>query len=139
MLRIDGLFLTLVGGAQTLLDLLGYLGVGPQSLHFEGRPYVIGFFEAHGLAALAGLAVFAVSRRSYDANWHAWAASIHLLLGAANLVFWEAFQVYDMTAAGYGATVVHAGFLVVQTIAWMRLRAQPYIARSNQNMARTEA
>jgi hypothetical protein len=35
------------------------------------------------------------------------AATVHTLLGTANLVFWDSFTVFGMVPMGIAATVVH--------------------------------
>jgi hypothetical protein len=53
----------------------------------------VGFVEAHGLALILGVLFWrAASLRS----WHLAAVAVHVLLGTANLVFWQTFIVMDM-------------------------------------------
>jgi hypothetical protein len=52
VLRLDGGFLLVAGGAAMIIETVGhFLGVGPLA-QTKGSPYTIGGFEAHGLAII---------------------------------------------------------------------------------------
>ena len=90
---------------------------GPEgSLPVEG----IGFIEAHGLALILGITLW---RASATRSWHLTAAATHLLLGAANLAFWNIFVEADMLALGYLSTVLHGVFVALQLTAAVAARA----------------
>jgi hypothetical protein len=113
ILRADGLFLIVVGTIQFLLELRAYyFGVGPASGLIRDAPHtVIGFIEAHGLAIIMGvLFARAVPTRS----WHLAGAAVHVLLGTANLVFWQIFIAADVLPMGYGSTAIHWILVVLQ-------------------------
>jgi hypothetical protein len=45
------------------------------------------------------------------------AAAVHVLLGGANIVFWESFGTFGMVPMGIAATVVHVVFVVLHAVA----------------------
>jgi hypothetical protein len=47
-------------------------------------------------------------------GWHLTAAAIHVLLGTANVVFWQLFIASDMLMVGYVTTALHGLFVVLQ-------------------------
>lgn len=125
LLTADGVFLAVVGGIQVLLELAAYYaGAGPYGEFFDRSPYIIGWVEAHGMAFLIGVLLLAVARKHLNRFWHAFAGAVHVLLGAANLAFWDSFAVFGMVAMGVAATVVHFLFVVLHAAALVR-RAQP--------------
>jgi hypothetical protein len=52
-----------------------------------------------------------------ERSWHLTAAAVHVLLGAANLVFWQIFIAADMLAVGYITTALHGLFVALQLLA----------------------
>ena len=50
-------------------------------------------------------------------SWHLTAVAVHVLLGTANLVFWQIFVAIDFLAMGYITTGLHWLFVVLQLIA----------------------
>ena len=50
-------------------------------------------------------------------SWHLTAAAVHLLLGTANLVFWDIFVAGDALIAGYVTTSLHWLFVGLQLFA----------------------
>ena len=46
--------------------------------------------------------------------WHLAAAAVHILLGTANLAFWNFFVVADVLMVGYVTTALHALFAALQ-------------------------
>ena len=114
---IDGVFLTLVGTAQVILELLAhFLGVGPYTAVFDRSAYTIGWVEAHGLAAMIGVVFLVVGARERRRFWHGFALAVHLLLGAANLLFWQSFVDFATTPLGVVGTLAHVLFATAQ--AW---------------------
>jgi hypothetical protein len=121
ILIVNGIFLVLVGAVQMTLELLGHhLGVGPLGQAFAGSPYTIGFVEAHGLALIFGvLFLRAAAGSDIEAFWHGTGAIVHLLLGGANLLFWQSFVTFDLVPMGIVATAFHAVFALAQSWAAM--------------------
>ena len=74
----------------------------------------IGFVEAHGLAFIIGIRLWLAPPLRI---WHFTAAAVHVLLGTANLLFWQLFVSADMLAVGYVSTILHAGFAGLQLFA----------------------
>ena len=109
LLRLDGAFLVLVGAVQVPFELASHhLGVGPYGGHFLGSPDTIGFVEAHGLALLIGLLLLGVAAPAPTRAWLLFAFGVHLLLGGANVLFWDSFVALGLTPMGAIATVIHA-------------------------------
>jgi hypothetical protein len=120
-LRVDGVFLALVGGAQIIFELLSHFGgIGPLGRIFAGSHYTIGFFEAHGLALLIGLLLIFVAASDPKRFWHGFAACVHVLLGGANLLFWSSFVYWGLVPMGAIATAFHGLFLVAQLFFFVR-------------------
>jgi hypothetical protein len=112
---VDGIFLAAVGAAQITFELLShYKSAGPFGALFYGSPYTIGWVEAHGFALLTGILFLAVGVNDGRRFWHASALAVHVLLGSANVVFWNAFVTFDVVPMGLAATVAHVLFVVVQ-------------------------
>jgi len=121
ILRADGAFLALVGGAQMIFELLShFFGVGPWGRIFAGSAYTIGFLEAHGLAFLIGLLLIFVAASEHKRYWHGFAACVHVLLGGANLLFWSSFVAWGLVPMGIVATIFHGLFLVAQLFFYVR-------------------
>lgn len=121
ILVANGLFLVVVGAVQMSFELLGHhFGIGPLAQAFAGSPYTIGFVEAHGLALIFGvLFLRAAAGREIEPFWHGTAVVIHLLLGGANLLFWQSFITFDLVPMGIAATAVHAVLVIAQAWAAM--------------------
>src|SRR5262245_41278093 len=106
LLLANGVFLVVVGGVQVVFELAAdYASARPYGYVFEESPYVIGWVEAHGLAFIIGVLLLTVAARDGRRFWHALGAAVHLLLGAANLVFWDSFIVFGVVTMGVVATV----------------------------------
>ncbi|MCL4859634.1 MAG: hypothetical protein KJZ93_09520 [Caldilineaceae bacterium] len=109
----DALFLLVMGALFAFFELLShFFAIGPQGDRFYGSPYTIGFFEAHGLAALIGLLLFRALRHADRQFWHGFALAVHLLLGGANLTFWGIFTFFGLEMQGVMVTSVHALFVL---------------------------
>lgn len=126
LLRVNALFLLAAGAGGFVTDLTGaFLQHGPQGIVLAGAPYAaIGFVEAHGLAIIIGVLLW---RAEPERNWHLTAAAVHLLLGSANLLFWQIFVAADMLVVGYVTTALHAMFALLQLAAG--LGGRPLLAR----------
>lgn len=123
LLRANALFLLLAATGGLVTDLIGaFVLKGPQGIVLAAAPYAaIGFVEAHGLALIIGVLLWrAVPSRS----GHFTAAAVHVLLGTANLVFWQVFVAADMLAMGYVTTSLHWLFVALQAHAGFTLGAK---------------
>lgn len=115
-LRLDGALLVLAGTAALVSDTVGhFLGVGPLAKSL-GSPYTIGSFEAHGLAIIIGLFLLGANARV----WHWMGLAVHVLLGTANLIFWNSFVQLGVIPVGIVTTVLHGVFVCAQTISICR-------------------
>lgn len=112
-LRANAVFLIVAASWGMCVGLLGaFAGIGPQSAIVAAAPHsVIGFVEAHGLALILGVLLW---RAEPLRSWHLTAAAVHVLLGTANLVFWQIFIAADMLTGGYITTSLHWLFVALQ-------------------------
>jgi hypothetical protein len=123
LLLANGVFLVVVGGVQVVFELLAYYsGVGPYGYLFDESPYAIGWVEAHGLAFIIGVLLLTVAARDGRRFWHVLAATVHTLLGTANLLFWDSFVAFGMVPMGIAATVVHFVLVSAHTTAFIASR-----------------
>ena len=116
LLRANAIFLLAASTGGFISDVRGaFLGLGPVGRVVAKVPDAgIGFIEAHGLAFILGILLW----RAIPARmWHLTAVAIHVLLGTANLVFWQLFVATDMLALGYVTTGLHWIFVVLQLYA----------------------
>jgi hypothetical protein len=117
LLAVNGAALALTGLVQSIFDLSGYfLNKGPLGPSLHGNLDTLAFFEAHGLAVLIGLLLI-IHRSTPGALWHGIAAATHALLGTANLMFWAAFEQYDLVPMGIVATAMHIFFAATELTA----------------------
>jgi hypothetical protein len=116
ILRGNALYLFVASVAGFRTDVLGiFFGRGAASHLVAGAPHAgIGFIEAHGLACILGVLLW---RAEPQRLWHLTGAAIHLLLGTANLVFWQLFIAADILWVGYVTTSLHWIFAVLQLCA----------------------
>ena len=125
VLIANALYLGLTGFIQMIFELLShYRGMGPLSGIFTGTPYTIGFCEAHGFAVLTAVLVFGVMLKDLKPQWHLYLALVCLLLGGANLLFWDSFAKVGLVTAGYVATSLHILFFGLQTFSFMKTRKE---------------
>jgi hypothetical protein len=111
ILIADAAFLGLAGTVQMVLEIAGHFaGIGRYAGQFYQSPYTIGFFEAHGLAAVIAFMLFVDRSRAND-FWHRFLLLVHLLLGGANVFFWQSFVAFDFVLAGMLATLLHFIFI----------------------------
>jgi hypothetical protein len=114
VLLFNGGFLALTGGVQMVFELLShFMGKGPYGRLFAHSPYTIGFVEAHGLAFLIGLLLIRVAANPQP-HWPLFAIGVHLLLGGANLLFWDSFVQFGLVIPAVIATLLHGVFLTAQ-------------------------
>jgi hypothetical protein len=116
ILRGNALWLTIGATGGLLADVLGiFFGQGPQGRIVAGAPHTgIGFIEAHGLALIVSIVLWRVAPLR---SWHFAAAAVDVLLGSANLIFWQMFIAGDMLVAGYVTTSLHWLFTALQLCA----------------------
>jgi hypothetical protein len=114
LLLVNGTLLGATALVAALGDLAGaFLDLGPMASSLHGNPQAIGFFEAHGLALILAMLLL-VNRRAGGAAWNWVGAFVHLLLGAANLMFWPVFAQAGLVPMGIATTIMHAAFLVLE-------------------------
>jgi hypothetical protein len=113
ILRANALFLMVASIGGLFSDVLGaFFSLGPVSPIVSSAPHAaIGFTEAHGLALIIGVLLW---RADSLRSWHCTATAVHVLLGTANLVFWQIFVAADLLATGYITTSLHWLFVVLQ-------------------------
>ena len=116
LLRANAIFLLAASTGGFLSDVRGiFFGLGPVGRVVAQAPDAgIGFIEAHGLAFILGILLW---RAESSRSWHLTAAAIHVLLGTANLVFWQLFIAADMLTVGYVTTALHGLFAALQLLA----------------------
>ena len=121
VLKLNAAFLVLIGSLQLMFESLShFVGAGPLADRFTDSPYTIGFFEAHGLAVLIGILLWRASQRP-EKYWHQLAVVVHLLLGGANLLFWNSFVQLDFVLLGIVATFFHGLFIFSEAYcAWRK-------------------
>lgn len=114
ILRANAVYLILASLAGwVVLDIPGsFLSRGPAAGILAQAPHAgIGFFEAHGLALIFGALLW---RAAPLRSWHVTAVAVHVLLGTANLLFWQIFIAVDLLAMGYITTGLHWLFVALQ-------------------------
>jgi hypothetical protein len=116
ILRANAVYLLVAAAGGFTADILGaFYGRGPVAPVLAAAPNAaIGFVEAHGLALIIGVLLW---RAETSRAWHLTAVAVHVLLGTANLVFWQLFIAGDMLAVGYITTAMHWLFVVLQLAA----------------------
>lgn len=120
VLKLNAFFLILIGSLQMVFESLSHFtGTGPLADRFTQSPYTIGFFEAHGLAILMGILLWRASQRP-EKFWHQLAVLIHILLGGANLLFWDSFVQLDFVLPGIVATIFHGIFIFTEAYCTLR-------------------
>lgn len=111
ILVADAVFLGVAGIVQILLEVAGHFaGVGRYAEQFYRSPYTIGFFEAHGLAAVLAIMLL-VDGSPTRKFWHRFLLLVHLLLGGANVLFWQSFVAFNFVGPGIVATLLHFVFV----------------------------
>jgi hypothetical protein len=122
VLRANALYIGVAGFAGLLFDIRGILyGLGPQGKLLESAPHAgIGFVEAHGLAVILAIVVW----NQAPARWtHLAALAMAVLLGTANLAFWEMFVATGALTVGYVTTTLHWTFVAAQSAAWISAKS----------------
>ena len=124
LMFVNGIVLGLFAVPSVIADARAiWLDAGPLTAVLRGMPGAgIGFFEAHGLAAILAFWFLYVGRKqpSPERTWHFTAAATHALLGASNIALWQIFLVTDMLVMGYVSTTVHLVFAALQFVTGLR-------------------
>jgi hypothetical protein len=131
LLQGNAAFLMFMGGAAAASDAIGhFLGKGPMAPVMFRAPLAISSFEAHLLALLLGVVLWAGAQEPERRRFHGLAAAIHVVLGGSNLLFFErAFGSLDMRLFGVVITACHFAFVLAQTAAALpRLGAAASVA-----------
>jgi hypothetical protein len=121
LLRFNALFLLIASTGGFCMDVAGsFFGRGVEVAILNNAPGAgIGLIEAHGLAFILGLhLLWAEPKRS----WHLTGFGVHLLLGSANLAFWQFFVVSDTLIMGVVTTVFHWIFVALHLAALISVR-----------------
>jgi hypothetical protein len=107
ILRADALLLGAFGTFGLIMDLIGYFtGGGTWQNQMTNNPMMIGFVEAHGLAIISAVLLYRFSLGDRRTG-HVLGAMIHILLGTANLIFWQLFLDVNQLPLGYITTSFH--------------------------------
>lgn len=116
VLRANAIYLLVASIGGLVADVLGaFLSRGPWSPVLGEVTYAgIGFIEAHGLALILAILLW---RSTPTRSWHLTAVAVHVLLGTANLIFWQIFIITDMLIGGYITTWLHWLFAGIQLFA----------------------
>lgn len=116
LIRFNAGFLILASAGGLATDIAGsFFGSGAEATLLADAPGAgIGFIEAHGLALIIGVTMW---RIAYSRHWHAFLAAVHILLGTANLLFWQFFIAADVLIVGYVTTAAHWLFVVAHLAA----------------------
>jgi hypothetical protein len=117
ILRTDGLLLGAFGTFGLIMDLVGYFtGGGTWQNQLLNNPIMIGFVEAHGFAIICAVLLFrAASGDRPTGHWLG--MMIHILLGTANLIFWQIYLDLNQLPLGYISTSFHWIFVVANGLA----------------------
>ena len=113
VLRANALFIGIAAAAGLMFDIRGVLyGLGPQGRLLADAPHAaIGFTEAHGLALILAVVLW---RSAPVRASHLTAIAMEVLLGTANLAFWDMFVASDALIVGYMSTSLHWTFVAAQ-------------------------
>ncbi|HEX7844408.1 MAG TPA: hypothetical protein VF476_01335 [Chitinophagaceae bacterium] len=118
ILKIDGIFLMLMGTLAGITDLVAYYtGKGPFGSAYYQNDITIGGFEAHCLAVITGYVLFSKSKAD-KVNFYTKIGLItHLVLGTANLLWFGVFFNTGTVAMGYITTIAHFTFAFLHIMA----------------------
>jgi hypothetical protein len=116
ILRANAVYIGCASAMALIFDILGvFFGTGPQGRILASAPHAaIGFIEAHGLALILSVLLW---RAIPGTSWHLTAFALEVLLGTANLVFWDIFVAAGALALGYVTTSLHWVFAALQCFA----------------------
>ena len=130
ILRANALFLLIASAGGFVADVVAVNTLaGPMGRVIASAPHsAIGLIEAHGLAFILGVLLW---RAEPSRDWHLTAAAIHLLLGTANLVFWQVFISGDALIVGYVSTALHGLFVLLELLAAVKAGTVVKVDKTN--------
>ena len=116
LVHLNAAFLIAASLGGLVVDVRGsFFGTGPEAALLNHAPGAgIGLIEAHGLAFIIAATIVAMG---YDRRWHPVLLAIHVLLGTANLVFWQFFIASHALTMGYVTTIAHWLFVAGHLLA----------------------
>ena len=96
-----------MGTMAAITDLMAYFtGMGPFGDTYYQKSITIGGFEAHCLAIILGVILFTKSK-SDGHFFNKIAATIHIVLGISNLIWFNVFFETGSVGMGYATTIAH--------------------------------
>lgn len=106
LVYLNAAFLIVASLGGLVTDIRGsFFGTGPEAVLLGQAPGAgIGMIEAHGLAFIIAVSILVVG---YARRWHFMLIAVHMLLGSANLAFWDFFIISDVLIVGYVTTIAH--------------------------------
>lgn len=123
VLRVHGIILLGIGILMALQTLLGcFKGIGVLSFTKGDLLRSVGLFEAYLLAGFCGALFILLSGKCYSKEWHLLAATVHLILGITNLIFWEAYTIAGIVTIGYLSTMAHAFLIIVECTCYLSMK-----------------
>lgn len=129
ILKIDGLFLAIMGTFAGITDLASYFtGKGPFGPVYFQNSIAIGGFEAHCLAIITGIILVAKSKTPDAVFFNKTAIAIHSALGVSNLIWFKVFLDTNTIPMGYITTVAHFAFILLNTMAIYEKKHSTYKA-----------
>lgn len=124
-LKIHGIILLLAGSSMAIQTLLAHTaGIGMLKILHGNLFACIGFFEAYLLAALLGALLLFFSGKYYQRQWHMVAAFVHTILACTNIIFWHAYAMGNIVAAGYISTAMHFVFIISESFLFIRTQKE---------------
>jgi hypothetical protein len=140
ILRLNGAFLLVASSTGVTAEILSHFwGVGPWSRLFRDSPYTIGFFEAHGLALVISLLLLRMAASNLRPWWHLFAAAAEVVLGGANLLFWETFVAFDKVPLGVVTTALHFTFVGAHLLCYARAASTGMVAHRSGRTERNRS
>jgi hypothetical protein len=118
LLWADALSLGAFGTFGLTMDLLSYFaGIGAWQNQFLNNPLAVGVVEAHGLAIIVSVLLFRYASALDRRTGHGLGIMAHILMGTANLIFWQLFLTTNQLALGYITTSYHWIFVTMHLFA----------------------
>lgn len=116
----------LMGGVIAAADVIGYRsGAGPMGQILHDNFLAVGMQEAHGLAFLFGLVLFIYALPDMRPSWHLTCASIHILLGGSNLMYWNGAVEHGIVGPEIVVTAIHGLLVVLHLASFFLARSMP--------------
>lgn len=124
ILFIDGIFLIIIGFAQTLNSFLGYqYGLGGYKVLNKIRFAAMGIFEMNFMIGLIGvILIYSAINEHNLIFWFAIACITHSFIGVTNIIFWkDTFVVNNAEFNGKIATIIHVVIAAINCIVFLTL------------------